>query len=425
MSELASGTDYDVQVRAYVPEGLTGWSQTASTNTSARQGEPPTVEGKPSLSEAGADGVWGPGETVEVTLGFSEAVTVDTAGGTPTVGLTLGGTEVRSAAYVRGSGSTELVFGYTLIDADGSHNAMIVPIDSLAFNGGTIRSEATGADAALAHSGGAKVAAPVGPRDDGLTARFENVPAHHDGSTGFTVELRFSEEPAGLSYKTVQGGLLEVSGGAVTGARRLTPGSNRGWAVSIEPTHGADVAIRLPARACAKSNAICVNGEPLARDASATVPGVSLTASFLDVPAEHDGETPFIFELRFSMEMGMSYRTLRDSAFTVTNGSVRNARRLEQGKNRRWEITVEPDGLKDVTVSLPATTDCDASGAICASADRKLSNTTTATVRGPVTLSVADARAEEGTDATIDFRVTLSRAGSTEVTVDYATLGRQ
>ena len=74
-----------------------------------------------------------------------------------------------------------------------------------------------------------------------------------------------------------------------------------------------------------------------------------------------------------------------------------------------------------MTVSLLATTDCAAPGAICASSDRTLSSGATATVRGPVALSVEDARAEEGTDATIDFTVTLNRAVSVAVTVDYAT----
>ena len=105
----------------------------------------------------------------------------------------------------------------------------------------------------------------------------------------------------------------------------------------------------------------------------------------------------------------------------MTHGRVTKAGRLERGQNRRWQITVEPDGLSDVTVSLPATTGCAASGAICASAARMLSNDTTATVQGPLALSVADARAEEGTDATIDFTVTLSRAASAAVTVAYAT----
>ena len=143
--------------------------------------EAPTVTGAPALSEAGADGVWTPGETAEVTLTFSEAVTVDTTGGTPSVGLSLGGTQERSAAYRRGSGTTGLVFGYTLTDADGSHSSLLVPIDGLALNGGAIRSQASGADAALGHSGAAKVALPPQDEGDPFTARFDGLPERHDG----------------------------------------------------------------------------------------------------------------------------------------------------------------------------------------------------------------------------------------------------
>ncbi len=42
-------------------------------------------------------------------------------------------------------------------------------------------------------------------------------------------------------------------------------------------------------------------------------------------------------------------------------------------------------------------------------------------VLAPALLSVADARAEEGTDATLDFAVTLNREAANTVTVDYAT----
>ena len=44
-----------------------------------------------------------------------------------------------------------------------------------------------------------------------------------------------------------------------------------------------------------------------------------------------------------------------------------------------------------------------------------------ARVRGPARIRVADARAKEGKDASLDFAVTLSRAASGPVTVDYAT----
>ena len=108
-----------------------------------------------------------------------------------------------------------------------------------------------------------------------------------------------------------------------------------------------------------------------------------LTASAHGVPASHDGSAAFTFELRFSEEMPLSYKTLRDHAFTVTGGEVVKARRLERGKNVRWEITVQPSGNADVTLSLPATTDCSGQGAICAGDGRKLSGALEIIVPGP------------------------------------------
>ena len=43
------------------------------------------------------------------------------------------------------------------------------------------------------------------------------------------------------------------------------------------------------------------------------------------------------------------------------------------------------------------------------------------TVGGPVRIRVAGAKAKEGKDASLDFAVTLNRAASHEVSVDYAT----
>ena len=114
----------------------------------------------------------------------------------------------------------------------------------------------------------------------------------------------------------------------------------------------------------------------------------SFTATTHDLPESHDGATEFAFELRFNEEpgSGFSYAKLRnDNAFTVTGGSVSNVGRLEPGKNVRWEITVTPSGAAAVSVSLPATTDCAAEGAICNMRNMKLSSALEFTVSGPGT----------------------------------------
>ena len=109
----------------------------------------------------------------------------------------------------------------------------------------------------------------------------------------------------------------------------------------------------------------------------------ALTAQFGDVPKSHDGANAFSFELQFSEEFKISYLTLRDSAFSVTNGQVTRARRKQQGSNQSWTITVKPDSSGAVTIRLPATTDCEADDAICTSDARPLSNSPSAAIPGP------------------------------------------
>ena len=113
--------------------------------------------------------------------------------------------------------------------------------------------------------------------------------------------------------------------------------------------------------------------------------GTPLTAEFLtdNTPDNHNGQDAFTFELRFSEDPSLSYVTLRDHAFSITNATVSKARRLEPPSNLRWLITVQPTSDDPVTISLPATADCTSPGAICASNDRKLSSHVELTVDGP------------------------------------------
>ena len=126
----------------------------------------------------------------------------------------------------------------------------------------------------------------------------------------------------------------------------------------------------------------------------------ALTASFHDVPASHGGEDgAFSFGLVFSETLvrQLSSATLRNEALSATNATVIRTKRVVKGDNRRWTVTVRPDSGADVTVSLPATADCAAAGALCTPDGRRLSNAVTATVAGqPLTASFRDVPASHG-----------------------------
>ena len=113
---------------------------------------------------------------------------------------------------------------------------------------------------------------------------------------------------------------------------------------------------------------------------------VPLTASFSNMPDSHDGSTEFTFDLTFSENFPLSYVTLRDHAFTKdaqNEDHIVAAQRKVQGSNQTWTITVEPSGNGAITITLPATTDCNATGAICTFDGRKLSNSNSVSISGP------------------------------------------
>ena len=108
-----------------------------------------------------------------------------------------------------------------------------------------------------------------------------------------------------------------------------------------------------------------------------------LAARFAGMPTTHDGAAAFTFELRFSEDVRVSYKTLRDTALDVTGGSVAKARRLAPPSNLGWELTVQPASDGDIVLVLPMTTDCGDSGAVCTAGGKALSERVTATVKGP------------------------------------------
>ena len=168
-------------------------------------------------------------------------------------------------------------------------------------------------------------------------------------------------------YQWIAGG-TDIDG--ATGSSHTLTSSEQGQTIQVRVTFTDD-----------RNNAETLTSIATAAVAAAAAP---LTVRLkVAAPASHDGSSEFTFEIEFSEEFGISYATLRDHAFTVTGGSVETAQRTDKPSNISWRITVKPQGNGDVTIELPATTDCAAAGAICTGDGRKLSNSLSFTVSGP------------------------------------------
>ena len=235
--------------------------------------------------------------------------------------------------------------------------------------------------------------AESGPSGEITATPQETVPpspsaASVDGATltiTFDEPLDTGEAPDKSSFAVTVAGssrgvdTVSVSGSVVT--LTLVTAVFAGEAVTVDYTVPTDdLAARL--QDLAGNAAASFSGQQVTNDTQAAA---QLTASVSVVPESHDGSTVFTFELRFSEtpRKRFSYMIMRDLAFTVTSGEVTGARRLEQGKNVRWEIHVRPDGNGPVTLVLPVTTDCTAEGAICTEERRPLSTRLEVTVPGP------------------------------------------
>ena len=259
-----------------------------------------------------------------------------------------------------------------------------------------------------AYQGGEGPSSGEEEQRDPLTASFENVPAKHDGQSAFTLDVRLSET-VGKFSRSPRASSFAVTQGRVTGVEQVGAGL---WRVTVQPASSDEVTVTLAGgRDCddEPSGAVCApDGRALSNTSTATVGGPTpqveeqveaqpepeaaqtVTVAFGNVPSEHDGRTAFALEVQSGSKPAAE-------AFKVTAGKVTGVESLDPVL---WRVRVAPKSWKDVTVALGAAS---------------------ATVPGPARIRVEDARAKEGKDASLDFAVTLSRAATGPVSVDYAT----
>ena len=373
---------------------------TGSTYALVAANEGKTVKVRLSFTDdAGNDESLTSAPTAAVTASNTPATGEPTITGTAQVGETL---TANTTGIADSDGLINATFTYQwladdtdITDATGSTYTLAAADEGKTVKVRVSFTDDRGHQETLTSTATAAVTAAPSP----LTVSVESAPTSHNGSEAFRIRVAFSETPeSGFSYTTMRDHAFTVTGGDVTGARRLVSGKNLRWEVTVQPSGNADVTVELPVTTdCAAQGAICTdNDEKLSNSLNLTVSGPeatppaavvasALTASVESAPTSHNGSNSFRIRVAFSEapKSSFSYTTMRDDAFTVTGGDVTGARRLVSGKNLRWEITVQPSGNADVTVELPATTNCATRGAICTGNDDKLSNSLNLTVSGP------------------------------------------
>ena len=147
-----SATRNEVFYVALAPSGYTGLSQLVDNKVPVVIRALRSVTGVEVVSDAGGDDTYAMGGEISVRMTFSEAVDVT---GTPTLGIDLDPADRGrvDAVYTSGSGTAELTFTHKVTEPNVSSQGIAVLADTLALNGGTIRTTADGTDVVLGHSG--------------------------------------------------------------------------------------------------------------------------------------------------------------------------------------------------------------------------------------------------------------------------------
>ena len=249
-------------------------------------------------------------------------------------------------------------------------------------------------------------------------ATMSRGPPSHDGRNKFSLHLTTSD-PVANTRDEMRERVVRVRGGRVDTAEPVD-GRTDSWELTVAPDGPDDVVVTVGGGgSCDDPATLCTeDGEPFAEPASATVEGpggaAALTAAFEEVPASHDGETPFTMHLAFSAPVANTAADLRDHAVAVDGGSVEAVEPVD-GRSDLWALTVAPDGADDVTLSVEAAGTCGDPGVLCTAGGESLSQSASVTIAataptapsGPAPLTVQFNNAPANHNGADRFKVDL------------------
>ncbi len=436
-------------------------------------GGAPGVTGVAVASDSGSDDTYALGETIRVEVTFAEAMAVDTAGGTPRLKIKMDPRWGEFwADYASGGGTDTLSFAYTVAEPNTAPSGIAVLADTLALNGGTIRSAATQAAARLSHAGLGhdakhKVDWRLSPPSANAASAVTGVVVVSDAGDDNTYALGET-----LRVRLTFGETVNVSGtprvkikmdprwGEFWAGYESGSGTNAlTFAYTVAEPNTAPSGIAVLAntlqlnggtiRSAATQAAAQLSHAGLGHDASHKVdwrlspPSANAPPAVTGVAVVSDAGADDTYLLGEVIRIGVTF----GEAVAVT-GTPRLNIKMDPGwgvKPASYEsgggtnllifahTVVEPNYaprgiavLADTLALNGGTIRSAAGGANAVLGHTGLGHDAKHKVDWQPTISVADARANEGADAAVEFEVSLNRAfthpaAHNKVRVDYAT----
>ena len=224
-----------------------------------------------------------------------------------------------------------------------------------------------------------------------ITAKVVGGSAFHDGSSLFRVRVRFSKVLQNNAEAVARAFAAETTGGTITETRcvwRADGAEPEGeeWDIYIKPDGDGDVTLGLvtgghcdlPDLLCSKDELRVGNWVHEVRSGSwikawndRAIPFLTdgVTATLVDSPDSHDGSSLFDVRVRFNAELHNSYLRIMRAFEGTTGGTVVRTRPVPRRDGTRngtlWDITVQPDGIGDVTLVLKTGGPCREIGQPC------------------------------------------------------------
>ncbi|MXW85380.1 MAG: hypothetical protein F4Z55_05470, partial [Boseongicola sp. SB0667_bin_21] len=406
------------------------------------------------------DGRWEAGDAVEATFRFAEPVTVS---GAPSVRLVPDGAPGRQVAYAGGSGTDALTFRHTLGQDEGPWTRVVLVSNSLALDGGTILSAGGGLPAGLEFTQAQRALEPAALRPAVTGVAVASSPASGDTyGPGESIEVRVT---FGAAVE------VDTSGGTPRLKIKMDPRWGEFWAVyaggtgtqSLTFVHTVAEPNTAPTGIAVLANTLAANGGTIrsaagagadlahaglghdpkhkvdwrraaaATAAAPTVTGVAVVSdagsddtyvlgdvirigvTFSEaVAVDTSGGAP-----RLTIDMDPAHWGAKQAGY---EGGTGTSRLIFAHTVVRPNISTQGIAVLASTLEGNGGTIRSAATGVDANlAHAGLGHDPKHMVDWRPELSVADAEAREGTDPAVEFQVSLSRAATETVTVDYAT----